>query len=111
MTMIEPAELPFGATAAIVGDPLFHQRAIQAAADHMGILPGTVTGPSRKPFVVHARWAVMLALRQRGVPLARIARRLKRSCHTTVRHGLASAPYLAQRDPEFAAMCERVEAA
>ena len=110
-SMIEPSQYPMGATAETVADPLFAQRAIRAAAEGMGILPGTVTGPSRKPFIVHSRWAVMVALRRRGVSLPGIARRLRLRCHTTVVHGLTMAPYLAQRDPEFAALLAKVEAA
>lgn len=57
--------------------------------------------------LVHARWAAMAVLSQRGASSAAIGRALNRD-HSTVLYGIKQANYLAARSPEFVAMLDEV---
>lgn len=89
----------------------FYVRAIAAAAACVDTDRASLLAKDRRPHMVHARWAVMVALRERRYSLPRIAQRLKLKCHSTVNHGIESAPRLARRDASFAAMLDVVRAA
>lgn len=92
-------------------NPNFYVRAIDAAAAFVDTDRNSLLARDRRPHMVHARWAVMVVLRERRYSLPRIAKRLKLKCHSTVMHGIEQAPYLARRDASFAAMLDVVRAA
>ena len=60
-----------------------------------------ITGPSKFRFVTVPRFALYKAMRMRGLSFAQIGRFLNRD-HTTVRHGITRAEYMARRDPNYA---------
>lgn len=91
-------------------DPLFHQRAIRVAAREAGYSEEVLLGEWRWQPLVHARWAVMIAMRRRGVSFPRIGAKLNRE-HTTVQHGVQSGLRRERWDPEFAELVAKVEAA
>jgi transposase-like protein len=101
----------YGANRAITRDPTYPERAIKLAAELAGANEKQLLSDWRRPkILVHARWAVMVGLRERGVSLPRIGARMFRD-HSTVCHGLRSAEHLSLRSPEFAELVARVGAA
>lgn len=99
-----------GDTPEITRDPLYHERAIKRAAEIVCSRPDELTGCVRHPRLVRARWAVMLAMRNRGASLARIGRRLGRD-HTTVLYGIRKAQHELSRSNTFSKMFQQVDAA
>lgn len=92
-------------------DPLFAARAIKVAAELAGANVTQIKLDWRKPKqLVHARWCVMKALRDRGASTVAIGRHLHRD-HSTIVYGLRQADIYAARSPDFRAMLEQVEAA
>ena len=92
-------------------EPPFHVRAIRAVAKEAEVPEAVIIGPSRRREAVHARWAIMVAMRERlscGRPTTfnMIGRRFSDRDPTTVLYGLDQATYLARRDAGFAALVE-----
>ncbi len=75
-----------------------------------GVPTRCLFGPTRDQETCRARFAVMLALRERGLSLPAIARRVNRKDHSTIRHGLQRAERL-MRNPNFEQMVDRVREA
>lgn len=94
----------------IASDPLFPQRAMIAAAKASGLSIDQLKSTSRNRKNVLARYAVMLAMHKRGVPSPAIGRRFNRD-HTTVLHGLRKSQDYIRHWPDFARLCEMVDAA
>lgn len=92
-------------------DPLYASRAIKVAAKLAGANVPQLLSRWRAPKeLVHARWCVMTALRERGLSLPRIGHWLKRD-HSTVIYGLGQAAIFQKRSPEFVRMLDEVRAA
>jgi chromosomal replication initiator protein len=83
---------------------------LRTAADVFGISLSELTGDSRFTDLVRARWAVMLAMRARGLSTSRIGVALGGRDHTTVIHGLRQGALLRATDPAFASKCAAVAA-
>lgn len=64
-------------------------------------------GPYRLPEICRARFAVMAAMRKRGLSLEQIGRVLHRH-HTTVLTGLRRADEIAACDPRFIELVEAI---
>lgn len=94
----------------VASDPLFPQRAMIAAAKASSLSLADLKGPSRKRKNVLARYAVMLAMHKRGVPSPAIGRRFGRD-HSTVLYGVKKAQDYIKCWPDFARLCEMVDAA
>jgi chromosomal replication initiator protein len=91
--------------------PPYHlPQTLRTAADVFGISLSELTGDSRFTDLVRARWAVMLAMRARGVSMPRIGAALGGRDHTTILHGLKKATALRATDPAFASKCAAVAA-
>ncbi len=95
---------------AFTKDPTFTERAIKAAANAIRIEPADLISPLRTPRLVRARWAVMMAMRNRGVSLPRIGRRFGRD-HSTVIYGIQQAELELARSETFRDLFQRVNAA
>lgn len=92
-------------------DPLYYQRALDAAANFIGTSTQTLLDHGPRPRnLVRGRWAVMLALAKREMSCRQIAGRVNRE-RTNVGYGIRAARELITRDPDFAAMVEKVDAA
>ena len=114
----------YAAPASLRSDPGYSARALKLAADlarqavpsHRSAAEiarldmAAVLGPTRIRPAVWARFAVMLALHERGLRKAAIARKINRD-RTTVREALPRARELAAKDHAFAAILEKVRAA
>lgn len=87
----------------------YAQRAIVTAARLAGANAEQLMLDWRNKPLVHARWAVMVALHRRGMGKRSIGQRLRRdknTVHYGIRMGKARLA-----DPEFAAMFAQVDAA
>lgn len=105
------AEQGLRLTGNVHDDPLYPTRAIKVAATLAGAsIPQLVSYWRAPKELVHARWCVMAALRERGMSLPQIGRRLNRD-HSTVIYGLSQVGTSAARDPAFADMLQQVRAA
>ena len=82
--------------------------AVQAAARVFDVTRQEILGADRCHRLCRARWAVMVALRQRGYSLPRIGRALGDRDHTTVMSGLKRAAAIRAVDPEYDQQCARV---
>lgn len=91
-------------------DPLYHARALAAAARAIHVKPEALLERSKYRLIVHARWAVMLSMAARGIGPRRIGHRVNRD-HSSVRYGLREARELIAKDAAFAALVRKVEAA
>jgi len=92
-------------------DPLYYQRALDAAACFIGTSTQALLERGPRPRnLVRGRWAVMFALAKREMSCLQIAGRVNRE-RTSVEHGIHRARELIVRDPDFAAMVEKVDAA
>ncbi len=83
---------------------------LRAAASAAGVTVAEMVGYSRRQEMVHARWAVMVALRARNWSTPRIGRKLGGRDHTTVLVGLRRARELRECDDDFAWLCGQVMA-
>jgi chromosomal replication initiation ATPase DnaA len=70
-----------------------------------------IIGSSRERSLSHIRWAIMMALRSRGLSTPLIGRLLGGRDHSTVRHGLERGAELVKTDPDFATLVSMVAAA
>jgi chromosomal replication initiator protein len=92
--------------------PPYHlPETLRVAAGIFGFTITELKGDSRYTELVRARWAVMLAMRERGVSTPRIGAALGGRDHTTVLHGLRRAIELKRKDPLFASRCAAVASA
>ena len=93
-------------------DPFFASRALKVAAGLAGAtVPQLISGWRSPPVLIHARWAVMAALRKRGVSYPRIGRHMGGRDHSTVIYGVNQAAIHAAKSAEFRALCDAVNAA
>lgn len=74
---------------------------VSACAELFDVHPRDLTGNYRYAFITRARYALFLALRQRGWSYPRIGRLFKRD-HSTVIYGISRALYYCERDPDYA---------
>lgn len=81
--------------------PVTARDIIERAADLTGIPASDITGPRRHAAICRVRWAVMAALRDKGLSLPQVGARLGRRDHTTIMHGLARAEAMARDDFGF----------
>ncbi|WP_311271059.1 helix-turn-helix domain-containing protein [Sphingobium sp. WCS2017Hpa-17] len=79
---------------------------IERAAEISGYPVSILRGPARDRPICMVRWAIMAALRARGLSLATIGRLLNRH-HTSVISGLERIERL-RRDPSFASLVEAI---
>lgn len=96
--------------AAYSSDPTFYKRALIVAANATGSSVDAITGPCRWPELVRPRWAIMVAMRKRGVSLPQIGRRFNRD-HSTVLHAMRHYEAKMARDAGFARLVAIVDAA
>lgn len=92
-------------------DPNFPERSLKLAAHLAGANVKQLVSEWRAPkILVHARWAVMMAWRERDASTTQIGRRLNRD-HSTVCYGLRQAKYFAERYPAFRHLLDQVRSA
>ena len=85
-------------------------RIFNAASEATHLPSWVIFARSRYPSAIHARWAVMRALRGDSLSLPQVGRIVGRG-HPTVLSGLRRAAELYATDKDFAALCDRVAAA
>lgn len=85
-------------------------KVINRACEITGWSPPEIIGPSRIKELAEVRFACMAAMRQRGIPVTQIGRKLGWRDHSGVRHGLKRAEQL-RAFPEFEALVEDLERA
>ena len=107
-----PLGLPPGSLPAVAAARVFAvdvQPLIRAAALMQGLDPRMIRKAARTTRIVHARWAIMLVLREHfGWSTPRIARALGLMDHTTVMHGTERAKALEASSPAFARLASAV---
>ncbi len=84
-------------------------RVLAAAAAASGVSVASLLAQDRRPVIVRPRHAAMLALRNLGMSLPAIARRVQRDS-STVLHGVRAARALVANEPAFAALVAEVQA-
>ncbi len=77
-------------------------------ANSIGVPPAQLIGACRERDLVRGRWAVMVALSERGWSLPRIGAALGGRDHTTVMNGIDRARELATEDRAFAQLLAAV---
>lgn len=91
--------------------PPYHlPQTVRAAAEVFSCSVPELLGQDRFAGLVRARWAVMLAMRARGLSVMRIGAALGGRDHTTILHGLKKGAALRANDPAFASKCAAVAA-
>lgn len=80
---------------------------IQRASELFSVHPRDLISSYRFNFIVRARFAMYLALRQRGWSYCKIGRLMKRN-HSSVIHGVQRAEYMVEKDPDFAAKVQEL---
>lgn len=91
--------------------PLRVAHIVHHAAKLTGYSYSAIIGSSRQAPIVRIRWAIMLAMRKRGLSTPQIGRMLGKRDHSTVMHGLERAEALLTSDDDFAALVSMVTAA
>jgi hypothetical protein len=91
--------------------PRSYRFAVMRAARLTGYGYSEIIGGSRERSLSHIRWAIMIALRKRGLSTPLIGRLLGGRDHTTVMHGLQRGAELVETDPDFATLVSMVSAA
>lgn len=80
--------------------PKFGYATIRRAAQMFNLPVSEIVGPSRPRYYCEARFAIMLALRRRGMSTLAIGRLLNRD-HSVVVHGLKRAAQIIANDPGY----------
>lgn len=99
--------IPLARTAAAQSE--YSRGVINRVAFAMNILPKFIVSDVRKRRVVHARAVCAKVMRERGMSLSQIGRRLGRD-HSTVFHWLQEWPRYEAENPRITAIAERVAA-
>jgi chromosomal replication initiation ATPase DnaA len=86
---------------------LINEAMVQKASELFKVHPRDLISTYRFNFIVRARFAMYLALRQRGWSYPKIGRLLKRD-HSSVVHGVKRAQYMVEKDPDFAAKVQEL---
>lgn len=87
---------------------LFSERLFELIEQHTKVSREQFLSPSRSRAIVRARWIAMSGLREYGLSMPNIARRLGLKDHTTVMHGLRQADRVFLIEPRFAQAHDRV---
>ncbi len=85
--------------------------AVSVAAAWSKDTPAEVIGARKTTTLVRARWALMLALRDRGMSYSRIGHWLGGRDHSTVISGCRRGEALTEVDDDFVRLRDQVEAA